>query len=868
MQLTKDIKKETPLMKQYRDIKSKYPDSILLFRVGDFYETFHGDAVISSKVLGIILTKRGAGSNSETKLAGFPYHSLDTYLHKLVKAGYRVAICEQLENPKLTKKIVKRGVTDLITPGVSLNDEILTQKTNNFLCAININKSNYGVSFLDVSTGEFLLSEGDEDYILNLIQNFNPKEILISKEDSLLLKNKNINHDYFFFVEDWFINFDTSLKKIKNHFKVNSTKGFGISKDNQGVISASMILHYLEESHKKDLSHIKKISPINQKSCLVMDRFTISNLEILNSKFSGGKSLIDIVDKTITPMGARLLRRWLCFPSIDVKEINKRYDIVEEFMKSFINDGEFINDFSLIIDLERIVSKIANSRVNPRELINLKISLEKIKSIKKRISKSKNNFLNKISTEIINNDSLIKVLSKFLNDEVPVNISKGGVIRTGVNKDLDKYRELLNNGKSHLNNILNREINNTQIPSLKINFNNVFGYYLEVRNVHKDKVPESWIRKQTLVNAERYITDELKEYESKILNAEENIIQLENKTFLKLINKLIPDISKIQKNAALIAYLDCLLSFSEIAKINNYNKPIINNTDDFEVYDSRHPVIEHSLEETKSYIPNDIKLDREKQQILMITGPNMSGKSAILRQTALITILAQVGSFVPASKLKMGYIDKIFTRVGASDNISQGESTFMVEMLEAASIVNNISERSLILLDEIGRGTSTYDGISIAWGITQFLHENINKPKTLFATHYHELNMMSESFKRIKNYNVLVKETNSDVIFLRKLVPGGSAHSFGIHVAKMAGMPEKIINISKNVLKKLEKSHKNSSQIEIENESEMQLSFFSLDDRNFKDFKKQLESLDTDNITPVEALVKLSELKKKITNDD
>ena len=553
-------------MKQYRDIKSKYPDSILLFRVGDFYETFHEDAVIASKVLGIILTKRGAGSNSETKLAGFPYHSLDTYLHKLVKAGHRVAICEQLENPKLTKKIVKRGVTDLITPGVALNDEILSRKTNNFLAAVNINKSRFGISFLDISTGEFLVSEGDEEYILNLIQNFGPKEILISKDDSKKF-NTNINNDYFFFVEDWFINFDTSLKKIKNHFKVNSTKGFGISKDNQGVISASMILHYLEESHKKDLSHIKKIRPINQKSCLVMYRFTISNLEILNSKFSGGKSLIDIVDKTITPMGARLLRRWLCFPSIDVKEINKRYDIVEEFMKSFINDGEFINDFSLIIDLERIVSKIANSRVNPRELINLKISLEKIKSIKKRISKSKNNFLNKISTEIINNDSLIKVLSKFLNDEVPVNISKGGVIRTGVNKDLDKYRELLNNGKSHLNNILNREINNTQIPSLKINFNNVFGYYLEVRNVHKDKVPESWIRKQTLVNAERYITDELKEYESKILNAEENIIQLENKTFLKLINKLIPDISKIQKNAALIAYLDCLLSFSEIAKI-------------------------------------------------------------------------------------------------------------------------------------------------------------------------------------------------------------------------------------------------------------------------------------------------------------
>ena len=866
--MAKDIKKETPLMKQYRDIKSKYPDSVLLFRVGDFYETFHEDAIIASKVLGIILTKRGAGSNSETKLAGFPYHSLDTYLHKLVKAGHRVAICEQLENPKLTKKIVKRGVTDLITPGVALNDEILSQKTNNFLAAININKSIFGVSFLDISTGEFLVSEGSEEYIVNLIQNFGSKEILITKEDSLKLQNININHDYFYFVDEWLVNLDTSLKKIKNHFGVTTTKGFGISNKNSGLISASMILHYLEESHKKDLGHIKKLSLINEQSCLQMDRFTLSNLEIFNSKFSEGKSLLDIIDNTITPMGARLLRRWLCFPSIDIKEINIRHEIVSEIMKSYINDQDFIDDFKSIIDIERVVSKIGNLKVNPRELLNLKLSLEKVLLIKKALSKSTNKFLKNISKDLTNNSPVVKILDSYLNDEVPVNISKGGVIRKGINKDLDNYRDLLNNGKNYLNRILEREIKNTQIPSLKINFNNVFGYYLEVTNVHKDKVPESWIRKQTLVNAERYITEELKEYESKILNAEENIIVLENKEFNNLIKKIIPHISGIQNNAAKVAYLDCLISFAETATLNDYTKPEVNKSYDFEVYDSRHPVIEHSLEETKSYIPNDIKLNRDNQQILMITGPNMSGKSAILRQTAIITILAQIGSFVPASKLKMGFVDKIFTRVGASDNISQGESTFMVEMLEAASIVNNISNRSLVLLDEIGRGTSTYDGISIAWGITQFLHENIHKPKTLFATHYHELNMMTESFKRIKNYNVQVKETSSDVIFLRKLIQGGSAHSFGIHVAKMAGMPEKIINISKNVLKKLEKSHQSSSKIEVENDSDMQLSFFSLDDNNFKDFKKELESLDTDNLTPVEALVKLSELKKKITDND
>ena len=577
---------------------------------------------------------------------------------------------------------------------------------------------------------------------------------------------------------------------------------------------------------------------------------------------------LEIIDKTITPMGSRLLRRWLCFPSIDVNEINSRYEIVDEITKSLINDSEFLSAFSSIIDLERVVSKLANNKVNPRELSNLKLSLEKVDFINSIISKSKNKYLKKVSKGFVKNDSVIKILNKFLNDEVPVNISKGGVIKEGVNKDLDKYRDLLNNGKQHLNKILEREISNTQIPSLKINFNNVFGYYLEVTNVHKDKVPETWIRKQTLVNAERYITEELKDYESKILDAEGNINLLETKEFQKLINKLIPSISSIQKNAITIAYIDCLISFAEIASKYNYVKPTIDNGHDFEVYDSRHPVIEHSLDETKSYIPNDIILNKKNQQILMITGPNMSGKSAILRQTALITILAQIGSFVPASKLKMGYVDKIFTRVGASDNISQGESTFMIEMLESASIVNNISDRSLILLDEIGRGTSTYDGISIAWGITQFIHDHTHKPITLFATHYHELNMMSESFKRIKNYNVQVKETSSDVIFLRKLVPGGSAHSFGIHVAKMAGMPSKVLNKAHQILKKLEKSHSNEELTgKVKSiKDDIQLQFFNLDNPVLEELKDEILKIDINSLTPVEALLKLSELKKKIDN--
>lgn len=862
--MSSKVSKETPLMKQYREIKEKYPDSILLFRVGDFYETFHEDATVTSKVLGIVLTRRGSGINKETKLAGFPHHSLDTYLHKLVKAGHRVAICEQLENPKLTKTIVKRGVTDLVTPGVALNDEILNQKKNNFLAAINFSKKNVGIAFLDISTGEFISSEGSFDYCLNLIENFEPKEILISKADKKLFENKNINEDYFFFVDDWMINFDTSLKKIYNHFDVKTLKGFGISDNSLGVISASMILHYLEDSHKKRLVHIKKINPINNKSFLLMDRFTISNLELVNSKFPGGKSVLDIIDKTSTPMGSRLLRRWLCFPSVDLSEIKFRHDIVEEFSK--LSTTNLIEKYNSIIDIERIISKITNYKVNPRELINFKFSLLKVDEIKKELNSNSKN-LKILSKKFKDSNQVVQLIEKNLFDESPININKGNTIKNGINKSLDNFRDVFNNSKKHLQKILEREIQNTGINSLKISFNNVFGYYLEVTNAHKHKVPENWIRKQTLVNAERYITEELKEYESKILIAEEKIKEIEVIEFNKVLAKLIPHISNLQDIAKIVAYSDCLLSFSETSKAYNYSKPIIDESDNFEVIDGRHPVIEHTLEESKSYIPNDIRINKTDQQILMITGPNMSGKSAILRQTALISILAQMGSFVPAKKLKMGFFDKIFTRVGASDNISQGESTFMVEMLEAASIVNNLSNRSLILLDEIGRGTSTYDGISIAWAITQFVHDHYTKAKTLFATHYHELNMMCDKFKRVKNFNIQIKETEKDIIFLRKLIPGGSAHSFGIHVAKMAGMPSEIIKISKNILKSLEKSHRENKDIQINESSEMQLTFFDMENKNYEEFKDELEAIDTDNITPMEALVKLSELKNKITDE-
>ena len=719
-----------------------------------------------------------------------------------------------------------------------------------------------------MSTGDFFLSQGQLNYILSLIKNFDPKEILISKNDLKFFSDANIDRSYFFYVDDWMLNFNTAFKNISGHFNVKSVKGFGIQKNNIGLISASMILFYLKDSHQKKLSHINKLTEINITSSLMMDRFTISNLEILQSKNEGGKSLLEIIDRTKSAMGSRLLRRWLCFPSVDIKEINKRYSIVEELKENYINNDDFISEFKSIYDIERIVSKIINFKTNPRELISLSNSLKSIDNIKRILKLSKNKNIISVQKKLIRGSTITKILDDYLNPQAPALLNKGGVINRGINQELDNTRDILNNNKNILDEILKREIKNTGISSLKISFNNVFGFYLEVTNSHKDKVPNEWIRKQTLVSAERYITDELKIHENKILNAEEKILEIEFMEFNNLIRKIQNKIDIIQKNAICIAYLDCLLSFSHCADELSYVYPTINNKSKFYVKNSRHPVIEHTLDEGKHYIPNDIELNDQDHQILMITGPNMSGKSAILRQVALIAILAQIGSFVPATELKMGFFDRIFTRVGASDNISQGESTFMVEMLESASIVNNISDKSLVILDEIGRGTSTYDGISIAWGITQFLHENINKPKTLFATHYHELNMMADKFKRIKNYNVQVKETNKDVIFLRKLIPGGSAHSFGIHVAKMAGMPDKIINISKKILKKLEKSHNEKNNFDVEENSDLQLSFFSLKDEAYQNLKGELESIDMDNMTPIEALVKLSELKQKINKDD
>ena len=731
-----------------------------------------------------------------------------------------------------------------------------------------IRDSQIGLSLLDVSTGDFFLSQGQLNYILSLIKNFDPKEILISKNDLKFFSDANIDRSYFFYVDDWMLNFNTALKNIYGHFNVKSVKGFGIQKNNIGLISASMILFYLKDSHQKKLSHINKLTEINITSSLMMDRFTISNLEILQSKNEGGKSLLEIIDRTKSAMGSRLLRRWLCFPSVDIKEINKRYSIVEELKENYINNDDFISEFKSIYDIERIVSKIINFKTNPRELISLSNSLKSIDNIKRILKVSKNKNIISVQKKLIRGSTITKILDDYLNPQAPALLNKGGVINPGINQELDNTRDILNNNKNILDEILKREIKNTGISSLKISFNNVFGFYLEVTNSHKDKVPNEWIRKQTLVSAERYITDELKIHENKILNAEEKILEIEFTEFNNLIRKIQNKIDIIQKNATCIAYLDCLLSFSHCADELSYVYPTINNKSKFYVKNSRHPVIEHTLDEGKHYIPNDIELNDQDHQILMITGPNMSGKSAILRQVALIAILAQIGSFVPATELKMGFFDRIFTRVGASDNISQGESTFMVEMLESASIVNNISDKSLVILDEIGRGTSTYDGISIAWGITQFLHENINKPKTLFATHYHELNMMADKFKRIKNYNVQVKETNKDVIFLRKLIPGGSAHSFGIHVAKMAGMPDKIINISKKILKKLEKSHNKKNNFDVEENSDLQLSFFSLKDEAYQNLKGELELIDMDNMTPIEALVKLSELKQKINKDD
>ena len=854
-------------MKQYNAIKVKYPDALLLFRVGDFYETFGQDAIKTAKILGIILTKRGAGSSSETELAGFPHHSLNTYLPKLVKAGLRVAICDQLEDPKLTKTIVKRGVTELITPGLAIIDEVLSPKTNNFLAAISLGKQ-IGISFLDVSTGEFLISQGTVDEVDKLLQNFNPSEILVSKQKKQDFSSKFSYPYQLFYLEDWVFQHDFAKESICTHFKTKNLKGFGIESLNDGVIAAGAIMHYLSETQHQKINHISSIKRIPKEDYVWMDRFTTRNLELFNSNNLNAVTLIDVIDKTISPMGGRLLKRWLALPLKDLKEINSRQEVVEFFIQDLNSLNQIQHHIKLIGDIERLISKVATFKISPREVIQLKNSLEAIIPIKSLAEKSTNLSLKQIGLNLSNCDKLRDRIKETLLEEAPVNILKGNSISSEYSNELKELRNIAFSGKEVLDQMLVRESEATGITSLKIASNNVFGYYIEVRNTHKDKVPEHWIRKQTLVSAERYITEELKEYESKILGAEEKIMALEIQIFNDLVQWMGSFIKEVQNNSFLIAKLDCLSGFSQLAIENDYCKPIIDDSHDLDIKDGRHPVIEKQLKAHESYISNDVFLDADKQQIIMITGPNMSGKSAILRQTAIIVLMAQMGSFVPAKSVRMGWFDKIFTRVGASDNISMGESTFMVEMNETASILNNISSRSLILLDEIGRGTSTYDGISIAWAISEFLHDNVSKPKTLFATHYHELNEMTSSFKRIKNFNVSVKEEKNDVLFLRKLVPGGSEHSFGIHVAKMAGMPSKVLNKAHQILKKLEKSHSNEELTgKVKSiKDDIQLQFFNLDNPVLEELKDEISKIDINSLTPVEALLKLSELKKKIDN--
>jgi len=871
--------KETPLMKQYNEIKRKYPDACLLFRVGDFYETFGEDAIRASKILGIVLTKRGAGSESETALAGFPYHSLNTYLPKLVKAGLRVAICDQLEDPKTTKTIVKRGVTELITPGVSMNDEVLNSKSNNFLASIYFGKKLIGVSFLDVSTGEFLTAQGNEEYIDKLLQNFGPSEILIQKSNRNQFKEVFGENFNVFFIEDWVYKEDFALESLNNHFQTISLKGFGIEDLADGIIASGAILYYLSETQHNRINHITNIQRIAEDEYIWMDRFTIRNLELYYSHSQNAVTLLDIIDRTLSPMGSRLLKRWLALPLKDIHKIRSRHQVVAYFKENTAILLKIQTQIKQISDLERLISKVATGKISPREVLFLKESLDAIIPIKAIALESNQEAVRVIGDTLHSCDLLRQKIADTLNSDAPVAISKGNAIASDVNTELDDLRNIAFKGKAFLEGIEKRESELTGISSLKISFNSVFGYYIEVRNTHKDKVPENWIRKQTLVNAERYITEELKEYESKILGAEEKIQQIESHLFEQLVTWIASYIKQVQLNASLIGQLDCLISFAQLAIDNGYICPQLDDSFELEITNGRHPVIEKQLPLDIDYVPNDVLLDRETQQIIMITGPNMSGKSAILRQTALIVLLAQMGSFVPAEKVRMGIVDKIFTRVGASDNISMGESTFMVEMNETASILNNISERSLVLLDEIGRGTSTYDGISIAWAIAEFLHENPAKPKTLFATHYHELNEMSESLVRIKNYNVSVKELKNTVLFIRKLVPGGSAHSFGIHVAKMAGMPQIVIQKAQKLLKKLEKNHSNESLngTTIENnkknnkgslEQQMQLNIFNLDDPLLEEIKEDLLAIDIDTLTPIEALMKLSELKRTLLKNN
>ena len=848
-------------MQQYNAIKAKYPDALLLFRVGDFYETFGKDAIQASKILDIVLTKRGAGSQSETELAGFPHHSLNLYLPKLVKAGFRVAICDQLEDPKKTKKIVKRGVTELVTPGLASVDGVLNPKKNNFLASIFFS-NNIGISFLDISTGEFLLSQGDSEYIAKLLSNFNPSEILIAKQQKKIFQEKFDEPYNLFYLEEWVYNSDFANELLKKQFETNSLKGFGIKDLNEGVISTAGILHYLSETHHNQLSHITKITRIPTEGHVWLDRFTIRNLEIFFPNTSEGKCLLDVIDHTVSPMGGRLLKRWMALPSTNRDLIFRRHNIVEYFIKKDDQRNFLFETLSSLSDLERLVSKIATKKISPRELYSLNESLKKIKPLKNKFKNTKCDDLNKLINSLSVCEKITKTINLTLSENPPVNINKGNAISSEFSGELKELRNLTKNNKGFLDDMLKEQSEITNIPSLKISSNNVFGYYIEVRNTHKEKVPENWIRKQTLVNAERYITEELKEYESKILGAEQMIMDLEIKIFDDLLTSCQLSINEIQNNSMILAKLDCLLSFSVLSISKNYIRPEIDDSFDIEIINGKHPVIESQLPIDKPYIPNSIQLNKKSQQIIMITGPNMSGKSAILRQTAIICLLAQIGCFVPAEKLKMGIIDKIFTRVGASDNISMGESTFMVEMNETALILNNISERSLILLDEIGRGTSTYDGISIAWSISEYLHQHHSKPKTLFATHYHELNQMENSFERIKNFNVSIKEEKNHILFLRKLIPGSSEHSFGIHVAKMAGMPKDVLDRANDMLKQLEQSR--SSKELIINEISPQLRFFDISDPLTEKLKEELDNLNLDELTPIEALIKLNQLKSFI----
>uniref|UniRef100_UPI004048D574 DNA mismatch repair protein MutS n=1 Tax=Flavobacterium sp. TaxID=239 RepID=UPI004048D574 len=854
-------------MKQYNGIKVKYPDACLLFRVGDFYETFGEDAVRAARILGITLTKRGAGSDSETALAGFPHHSLNTYLPKLVKAGLRVAICDQLEDPKMTKTIVKRGVTELVTPGVSMNDEVLHSKSNNFLASVHFGKKMLGVSFLDVSTGEFLTAQGNEEYIDKLLQNFSPSEILVPKQNKAQFKQVFGEDFHTFFLEDWIYKEDYAIETLTKHFQTNSLKGFGIEELLEGVIASGAILYYLSETQHNKIQHITNIQRIAEDAYVWMDRFTIRNLELYHSNNVNAVTLLDVIDKTLSPMGARLLKRWLALPLKDATKIKSRHEVVAYLKENSEILQKIQYQIKQISDLERLISKVATGKVSPREVNYLNDSLNAIIPIKELALKSDNEALKVIGDSLHACELLREKIKNTINNEAPDHVNKGNAIATGVNEELDELRVISSKGKGYLDDLEKRESEKTGIPSLKVSFNNVFGYYIEVRNTHKDKVPSEWIRKQTLVNAERYITEELKEYEAKILGAEEKIQQLESQLFEQLVNWMATYIRPVQHNANLIAQIDCLNSFTQLAIENNYSQPFLDDSFDLEIKEGRHPVIEKQLPVGVPYISNDVFLDRVTQQIIMITGPNMSGKSAILRQTALIVLLAQMGSFVPAESVKMGVVDKIFTRVGASDNISMGESTFMVEMNETASILNNISDRSLVLLDEIGRGTSTYDGISIAWAISEYLHEHPNKPKTLFATHYHELNEMEVLFDRIQNYNVSVKELKDTVLFIRKLVKGGSAHSFGIHVAKMAGMPQTVIQKAQKILKKLEKDHSGEALngSKMATDDELQLSFFNLDDPLLEEIKEEIINIDINTLTPVEALMKLNEIKRMLT---